>query len=211
MIALGVLIEQAKVANQADEILRLIGVLGDYKRSIRLRCVMPTLYLEAAQAYARQRSIKAEPLFEEAMQSAEEVQTFTPQVVDACCFAYMHHCTNTRNTEKGLQLCERLLKLRATSGGTASLPYAQALVSKALLLAESDLHGADTISVQALEIMDNLQQKDNIQLFLALAVRSDLLKRLLRFDEGKSIDARMEKLKGEMEKMSAEAKAQERA
>jgi tetratricopeptide (TPR) repeat protein len=195
LIALSILVDQAKSENKAEEIQRLTGVLTSYKGSIRVQCILPTFHLEAAQIFAKQGSIKAEPLFEQALQSAEEVQALSPQTLDACCFSYVNHCLVKRNFEKGLQMCQRLLTLRAASAGITSQAYASALASKAVLLLESDASGAEASSMQALQLMDALPDRDDLQLFLVLATRVEILKKLLRFDESKAVQERMDKLR----------------
>jgi len=203
VIALGVLLEQAKFEDKPEEILRLIAVVADFKDSLRLQCIMPSFYLEAASAFAKQKSIRADALFEQALQAAEAIESLSPKIIDSCCFAYMNHCVGRQN-DKAMQLCERLLKLRAASVGTESQEYAHALTSKVLLLLESDPGGADTYSEQALKIMDNLAIRQDPQLFLLLSLRAMVLKKLLRFDESEEIKKRMALLKAATEKLVEE-------
>jgi tetratricopeptide (TPR) repeat protein len=205
VLAASVLIEQAKRDDQPDEMLRLVGLLSEYKQSIQLKCVMPTLYLEAATAFAKQRSIRADSLFEQAMKSAEEVQTLSPQGLDVCCYTYMNYCISTRKQEKALQLCDYLMKIRAASSGTASVQYSGALTSKAVLLIASDLQGAEEASAEAVKIFEDLGDNESLALVLTLKVRSDILKKQLRFDEGKALDERLQAIKEGIQKKIAEA------
>lgn len=70
ILAVSVLSEQARDSGDAEELQRLIAIIAEYKDSLRLRCVLPSLYLTAAQCFAKQRHIKADSLFEQGFRAA---------------------------------------------------------------------------------------------------------------------------------------------
>ena len=208
VIALSVLMEQAKTENQPDEMLRLIAMLGGYDSSIRLRATMPILYLEAAQLYAKQKSIKAEDLFEKAVKHAENVHAMIPHCLDGSVLAYMNYCAANRKNELALQLCERLITLRTASSGTHSLEYAVAVTAKARLLSDSDLSRADELSLEAYNILESMTDPTTkLQLLVTVSVREGILKKLLKFEESAKMAARSVELRAELDSQIAALKA----
>ena len=208
VIALSVLMEQAKSENQPDEMVRLIGMLSGNGSSIRLRATMPMLYLEAAQLYAKVRSIKAESLFEKAVKAAEDVQSIAPQCLDGCLIAYMNYFAANRKNESALQLCDRLISLRTATSGTGTLEYAVAITAKARLLADTDPNRANTLSLEAFAILDAMSDPTTkVQLLITVSVREGILKKLLRFDEAAKMTARSVELRAELDSQMAVLKA----
>jgi tetratricopeptide (TPR) repeat protein len=208
VIALSVLMEQAKSEDQPDEMLRLISMLSGYDSSIRLRAIMPVLYLEAAQLYAKQKSIKAEGLFEKAVKYAENVHAIIPHCLDGCVLAYMNYCAANRKNESALQLCERLIALRTANSGTKSLEYAVAITAKARLLTESDPNLADELSLEAYNILNSMTDPTTkLQLLITVSVREGILKKLLKFDESAKMAARSVELRAELDSQIAALKA----
>ena len=208
VISLSVLMEQAKSDDQPDEMLRLISMLSGYETSIRLRAILPVLYLEAAQMYAKLKSIKAEGLFEKAIKYAESVQAIIPHCLDGCVLAYMNYCTANRKNELALQLCERLISLRTANSGTTSLEYAVAITAKARLLAESNPTLADELSLEAYNILNPLTDPTTkLQLLITVTVREGVLKKLLKFDESAKMATRSVELRAELDSQIAALKA----
>jgi tetratricopeptide (TPR) repeat protein len=208
VIALSVLMEQAKSEDQPDEMLRLISMLSGYDSSIRLRAIMPVLYLEAAQLYAKQKSIKAEELFEKAVKYAENVHAIIPHCLDGSVLAYMNYCTANRKNDLALQLCERLIELRTGNSGTKSLEYAVAITAKARLLADSDPNVADELSLEAYNILNSMTDPTTkLQLLITVSVREGILKKLLKFEESAKMADRSVELRAELDSQIAALKA----
>jgi tetratricopeptide (TPR) repeat protein len=208
VISLSVLMEQAKSEDQPDEMLRLISMLSGYESSIRLRAILPVLYLEAAQMYAKQKSIKAEGLFDKALKYAENVHAIIPHCLDGCVLAYMNYCTANRKNELAMQLCERLISLRTANSGIHSLEYAVAITAKARLLAESNPTLADELSLEAYNILNPMTDPTTkLQLLITVTVREGILKKLLNFDESAKMAARSVELRAELDSQIAALKA----
>ena len=207
MTAVLVLIEQAKKANQADEMLRLIGMLDEFKELFRIRSIMPNLYLETAQLFAAQNSIKANALFEKALQVAENTKALNPNMLDKCCFAYMNYVM-AQDNKKALRLCELLIEIRASASSKSSKPYAEALTSKAFILAENDPHGAELCCRESLAILGNHEGSDSLDMFMPLTVLLRVLKKLLRFEECKEIENQLTAINEEIKKRVSAVEAQ---
>ncbi len=110
-------VEQAQNEKRPDEVNRLVGLISEYKDSIRIRSVMPKLYLTAAQSYAQAKSIKAAGMFEQAMEEGEKVSSVVPYVFDECCDGYLNYLLGANQTQKAVVIADRLLHSEAKPQG----------------------------------------------------------------------------------------------
>lgn len=192
VISASILMDIANKEQRPDDMNRLVGMLSEYKNSIRLESVMPNLYLAVAQAYASKGSIKAVDLFKKSIEAAELIRFRLPQIIDVCIFSFMHYCATTNQTKDALSLCERLLELRADASGETTVEYAMALNAKATFLLETDSKRAEENSGRALKIVDAQLTCDDTKLLHTLLVRSEILRKLHQFEDLNELQIRID-------------------
>jgi hypothetical protein len=201
ILAVSVLSEQARDSGQAEEVQRLIAIIAEYPGSLRLRCVLPSLYLAAAQCYAKQRHVKADSLFEQGFRAAEQVAAVNPQGFDAYCQAYISHLDANKKESKALEICQRLLTSLSESRGKQCKEYGRALATNAMILVSSDPIRAEELSREAMQLLDDGEQSEDIFLYFVIGLRCELLNALQRFDESKALKQRLETMKERLSKL----------
>lgn len=201
ILAVSVLSEQARDSGQAEELQRFIGIIAEYPGSLRLRCVLPSLYLAAAQCYAKQHHIKADSLFEQGFRAAEEVAAVNAQGFDAYCQAYISHLTANKKESKALEICQRLLASLSESRGKQCKEYGRALATNAMILVSSDPTRAEELSREAMQLLDDGEQSEDIFLYFVIGLRCEVLNALQRFEESKALKRRLETMKERLSKL----------
>jgi hypothetical protein len=193
--SIGVLVDIYLKTERLDEAHRFVSLMVDRKNLIVAQGVIPYCIRLIADGYAKQRSVKAIALYEEAIVCAEQVQGRNPELLDQCLSAYGEYCFANGLKDKAYRNSEKLLDFRKNIYGRNSAHYAIALAIRARLVLRNDFVLADESSKEALEIVENLSEENDHCLKIALETRCLVLKQTQRLEEHKELEKRLDQLR----------------
>ncbi|MBY0548923.1 MAG: tetratricopeptide repeat protein [Candidatus Obscuribacterales bacterium] len=149
-----------------------------------------------ARAYAETSDIKAETLYQQAIDMAEDIVCLQPELMDELIGEYTDLALGKGDLEKASTLLKKWGELRRNSLGEMSHGYASTLLGLAITLsATRHLGEADEAALKALRIYEELDIPDEV--IRALEARIDILRMQNRHLDANDLLERIVKLKEE--------------
>lgn len=156
-----------------------------------------------ARAYANKNDMRAEALYQQAIDMAEDIVCLQPDLMDELIGDYTDLALGNGDLEKASVLLKKWGELRLNSLGEMSHGYASTLLGLAVTLAATrHLSEADAAAKKALRIYEELAIKDEV--IRAIETRIDILRMQNRHLDANELQEQVVKLKNELEREIAE-------
>jgi tetratricopeptide (TPR) repeat protein len=194
--AAALLIEEYLRTDRLDDAHRISNVLLTHKDSMGLMGItsIPVFLRGIASAFAEKRDKRAEMMYEKAVEAAEDVSGFQPEVLEYTLGDCAEFYVNINQGDKAQKIMKRLAELRLHLYGHNNLEYAGTLLGLSAILHEMRRTAeADGFSARAVSILEDMDARADL-LIKALELRVSILRQQNRHLDANAAEKRKQEL-----------------
>lgn len=194
--AAALLIEEFLRTDRLDDAHRISNVLLTHKDSMGLMGItsIPVFLRGIAAAFAEKRDKRAEMMYEKAVEAADDVSGFQPEVLEYTLGDCAEFYVNINQGDKAQKIMKRLAELRLHLYGEKNLEYAGTLLGLSAILHEMRRTAeADGFSARAVSILEDLDAEADL-LIKALELRTSILRAQNRHMDANATEKRKKEL-----------------